>query len=69
MSTLGWSRRGTGVLLAALLCAVLAGSGFDLTARAQSSDIDHHSDDDGLIEVATEAQLIDASSEGRPRVA
>ena len=45
------------MLLAALICAVLAVSGLDSTVRAQSPDIDYDSDDDGLIEVATEAQL------------
>ena len=48
MSTLRHSRRGAGVLLAALICAVLAGNGFDSTAGAQSPDIDYDSDDDGL---------------------
>ena len=51
VSTLGRSRRCAGVLLAALTCAVLAGSGFDSTVSAQSV-IDYDSDDDGLIEVA-----------------
>ena len=55
VSTIGRSRWGAGVLLAALICAVLAGSGFDSTASAQSPDID--SDDDGLIEVASDAQM------------
>ena len=52
----GWSRRGAGILLTALICAVLAGSGFDSTVSAQSV-IDYDADDDGLIEVTTEAQL------------
>ena len=56
MSTLGWSRRGAGVLLAALLCAVLAGGGLDSTASAQAVN-DYDADDDGLIEVRTEARL------------
>ena len=56
MSTFGWSRRGTGVLLTALICAVLAGSGFDSTVSAQSV-IDYDADNDGLIEVRTEARL------------
>ena len=56
MSTPGWSRRGAGVLLAALICAVLAGSGFDSSASAQTV-VDYDADDDGLIEVASEAQL------------
>ena len=51
------SRRGAGVLLAALICIVLAGSGFDSTVSAQGSDIDYDSDDDGLIEVTSEAQF------------
>ena len=57
VSTFGWSRRGAGVLLAALICAVLAGSGFDSSASAQGTDADYDLDDDGLIEVTTEAQL------------
>ena len=57
MSTLGWSRRGAGVLLAALICAVLAVSGFDSTVSAQGAGTDYDLDDDGLIEVTTEAQL------------
>ena len=57
MSTPGWSRRGAGVLLAALICAVLAGSGFDSTVSAQSPVTDYDSDDDGLIEVTSEDQL------------
>ena len=56
MSTCGWSRRGAGVLLAALICAVLAVSGLDSTASAQTGT-DYDLDDDGLIEVASEAQL------------
>ena len=44
------------MLLAALICAVLAGSGFDSTVSAQSL-VDYDADDDGLIEVTTEAQL------------
>ena len=52
----GWSRRGAGILLTALICAVLAGSGFDSTASAQSV-IDYDADGDSLIEVTTEAQL------------
>ena len=57
LSTPVRSRRGAGVLLAALICAVLAGSGFDSTASAQSPDMDYDSDDDGLIEVTSQAQL------------
>ena len=52
----GWSRRGAGVLLTALICAVLAVNGFDSTVRAQSV-IDYDADDDGLIEVTIEDQL------------
>ena len=52
----GWSRRGAGVLLTALICAVLAVNGLDSTVRAQSV-IDYDSDNDGLIEVTTEDQL------------
>ena len=55
--TLGRFRWGAAVLLAALICAIVARSGFDSTVSAQSSDIDYDSDDDGLIEVTTEAQL------------
>ncbi len=54
--TLSPSRWGAGVLLAALICAVLAVSGFDSTATAQAV-IDYDSDDDGLIEVTNQAQL------------
>ena len=57
MSTLGRSRWGAGVLLAALIGIVLAGSGFDSTASAQSPAIDYDADDDGLIEVTSEAQM------------
>ena len=57
MSTLGRSRWGAGVLLAALICIVLAGSGFDSTASAQSPAIDYDSDDDGLIEVTSATQM------------
>ena len=56
MSTLGPSRWGAGVFLAALICAVLAVSGFDSTATAQAV-IDYDSDGDGLIEVTNQAQL------------
>ena len=56
VSTFGWSRRGAGVLLAALICAVLAVSGLDSSASAQTV-VDYDADDDGLIEVASEAQL------------
>ena len=56
MSIVDRYRWGTRVLLAALICAVLAGSGFDSTVSAQSV-IDYDADDDGLIEVTTEAQL------------
>ena len=52
----GWSRRGAGMLLAVLICAVLAVSGLDSTASAQTG-VDYDADDDGLIEVTTEAQL------------
>ena len=55
MST-GRYRWGSGVLLAALICAVLAVSGLDSTVSAQAV-IDYDADDDGLIEVASEAQL------------
>ena len=44
------------MLFAALICAVLAVSDLDSTASAQSV-IDYDADDDGLIEVTTEAQL------------
>ena len=54
--TLGPSRWGAGVFLAALICAVLAVSGFDSTATAQAV-IDYDSDGDGLIEVTNQAQL------------
>ena len=57
MSTLRHSHRGAGVLLATLICAVLAVSGLDSTVNAQSPDIDYHLDDNGLIEVTSEAQL------------
>ena len=57
MSTLGRSRWGAGVLLAALICIILAGSGFDSTASAQTPATDYDSDDDGLIEVTSQAQL------------
>ena len=56
-STPGRSRWGAGALLAALICAVLVGSGFDSTASAQSPATDYDSDDDGLIEVTSQAQL------------
>ena len=50
----GWA---SGALLVALLCAVLlAGYGFGLTARAQTT-VDYDDDDDGLIEVESLAQL------------
>ena len=65
MSTPGWSRRGAGVLLAALICAVLAGSGFDSSASAQTV-VDYDADDDGLIEVASEAQLNAAQAWSAP---
>ena len=52
----GWSRRGAGVLLTALICAVLAVNGLDSTVRAQAL-IDYDADNDGLIEVTTEDQL------------
>ena len=52
----GWSRRGAGVLLTALICAVLAVNGLDSTVSAQTV-IDYDADDDGLIEVTSEAQL------------
>ena len=52
----GWSRRGAGMLLAVLICAVLAVSGLDSTASAQAV-IDYDADNDGLIEVTTEDQL------------
>ncbi len=45
------------MFLAALICAVLAASGFDSTASAQGATTDYDADDDGLIEVASEAQL------------
>ena len=45
------------MLLAALICAVLAASGLDSTASAQGATTDYDADDDGLIEVASEAQL------------
>ena len=51
-----WSRQGAGMLLAVLICAVLAVSGFDSTVSAQAV-IDYDADDDGLIEVTTEDQL------------
>ena len=54
--TLSRSRWGLRLLFAALICAVLAGSGLGSTASAQAL-IDYDSDDDGLIEVTTEAQL------------
>ena len=57
VSPLRHSRRGTGVLLAALICAVLTVSGLDSTVSAQSPEIDYDLDNDGLIEVASEAQL------------
>ena len=50
-------RWGAGAFLAALICAVLVGSGFDPTASAQTPATDYDADDDGLIEVASEAQL------------
>ena len=56
MSTVDRYRWGARLLLAALICAVLAGSGPDSTVSAQSV-IDYDADDDGLIEVTTEAQL------------
>ena len=49
-------RWGVRLLFAALICAVLAGSGLGSTANAQAL-IDYDFDDDGLIEVATETQL------------
>ena len=52
----GWSRRGAGMLLAAMICAVLAGGGSASTASAQTV-IDYDADNDGLIEVTTEDQL------------
>ena len=55
-SALSRSRWGARLLFAALICAVLAGSGLGSTASAQSL-IDYDLDDDGLIEVTTEAQL------------
>ena len=57
MSTVDRYRWGVRVLLAALICAVLAGSGLDSTASAQSPDMDYDADDDGLIEVTSQAQL------------
>ena len=57
MSTVGRHRWGPGVLLAALICAVLAVSGLDSTVSAQGATTDYDSDDDGLIKVASEAQL------------
>ena len=53
----GRYRWGSGVLLAALICAVLAVSGLDSTVSAQGATTDYDTDDDGLIEVASEAQL------------
>ena len=50
---LGRSRWGAG---AALICSVLAGSGFDSTASAQTV-IDYDADDEGLLEVPTETQV------------
>ena len=56
MSTVDRYRWGARVLLAALICAVLAVSGLDSTASAQSV-IDYDADGDRLIDVTTEAQL------------
>ena len=57
VSRFGQYRWGAGVLLAALICAVLAASGLDSTASAQGATTDHDADHDGLIEVTTEPQL------------